>query len=72
MTQPAQEKVVDALAATPFVSVLGINFMNLNELLETATLAIGFITGLFVMFFQIRRWYRGRKRDQKAACSDNK
>ena len=58
---PAQEKVADVLTATPIVSLFSYNFMTLNEVLETATLIIGLIAGLFAMFFHIRRWYRGRK-----------
>ena len=66
MKQQAQENIVDALATTPLVSVAGVNLISLNELLETATLAVGFVAGLFALFFQVRRWYRARKRDQAA------
>jgi hypothetical protein len=49
----------------PFVTVFGYNFVSLNELLQTITLLIGITSGLFALFFQVRRWYRGRKLTKK-------
>ena len=61
----AEQKIVHVLTATPFISLFGYNFMSLNEFLETATLVVGLTAGVFAMFFQVRRWWRGRKRDKK-------
>ena len=65
MSGPVEQKVVDVLTATPFLSIAGVNFMALNELLETATLTVGFIAGVFAMFFHVRRWWRGRKANKQ-------
>jgi len=64
MNQPVQEKLVDAVTTVPFISLFGYNFMTLNELLETTTLCVGLIAAIFSLFFHIRRYFRGRKRDR--------
>jgi hypothetical protein len=64
MSHPVQEKVVDAITAVPFLSLFGYNFITLNEFLETATLIIGLVSGLFALFFNVRRWWRERKHPQ--------
>jgi hypothetical protein len=64
MGGPQEQKIVDIVSAIPFASVFGYNFMTLNELLETATLTIGLLSGVFALFFHIRRWYRGKKREK--------
>ena len=56
-----EQKMVDTLSTVPFLSVAGVNFMTLNEFLETGTLILGFVAGLFAVFFHARRWYLGRK-----------
>ncbi len=58
-----ENKLVNAAASVPFVTVFGINFMTFNEAMEAATLTLGFITGLIALAFQVRRYLRGRKRD---------
>ena len=63
----AQNRIVDGMAAVPFVTFLGVDFMSFNEVMEGATLTIGFITGIFALAFQIRRYIRSRKRDKLAA-----
>lgn len=57
----------DALATVPFVTILGVEFMSFNELMEGATLTVGFIAGVFALLFQARRYFRSRKRDKLAA-----
>ena len=65
MSGPLEEKVANVLTATPFASIAGVNFMTLNELLETGTLIVGFVAGMFAMFFHIRRYFRSRARGKK-------
>jgi len=62
-----QNKIVDGMAAVPFVTFLGVDFMSFNEFMEGATLCIGFITGLVALAFQVRRYLRSRKRDKLAS-----
>jgi hypothetical protein len=62
-----QNKIVNGMAAVPFVTFLGVDFMSFNEFMEGATLTIGFITGVFALAFQVRRYFRSRKRDKLAA-----
>ena len=62
-----QNRIVDGMAAVPFVTILGVDFMSFNEFMEGATFTIGFITGIFALAFQIRRYFRSRKRDKLAA-----
>lgn len=66
MSTPVQERVVDGITTIPFVSIFGYNFLTLNEFLETATLLVGLLSGIFALFFHIRRWWRGRQRDKAA------
>lgn len=63
-TEQTQERLVDAASTAPFVSLAGYHFMSLNEFLETATLLMGFVAGMFAMFFHVRRWFRSHKRDK--------
>ncbi len=60
-------KIGNTLAATPFVTILGLEFVSFNEFMEGATLTIGFVAGVFALLFQIRRYFRSRKRDKLAA-----
>ena len=62
-----QNRIVDGMAAVPFVTILGVDFMSFNEFMEGTTLTIGFITGIFALAFQVRRYIRSRKRDKLAA-----
>lgn len=66
-TEQIQNRVVDALAAVPFVTIAGVEFMSFNEFMEGATYTIGFVTGIFALAFQVRRYFRSRKRDKLAA-----
>ncbi len=66
-TQEVQNRVVDAMAAVPFVTIAGVEFMSFNEFMEGATYTLGFVTGIFALAFQARRYFRGRKRDRIAA-----
>ncbi len=67
-----QNRIVDGMAAVPFVTVLGVDFMSFNEVMESATFCIGFITGIFALAFQVRRYFRSRKRDRLAANETEK
>lgn len=60
MSQQTQERAVDGLAGTSLTAGITMNLADFNVILETATLTVGFIAGAFAMFFQIRRWYRGK------------
>ena len=60
-------KIGNTLAATPFVTILGVEFMSFNEFMEGATLTVGFVAGIFALLFQVRRYFRSRKRDKLAA-----
>jgi len=62
-----QNKIVDGMAAVPFVTIFGVEFMSFNEFMEGATFTIGFITGIFALAFQVRRYFRSRKRDRLAS-----
>ena len=57
----AEEKAVNALAGTSIATGTGMSLVDLNVYLETGTLIVGFTAGIFALFFQIRRWYRGRQ-----------
>lgn len=70
--QEIQNRVVDAMAAVPFVSIAGVEFMSFNEFMEGATYTIGFVTGIFALLFQVRRYFRSRKRDRLAAEAKDK
>ncbi len=61
MPNPLEEKVVNALAGTSIASGTSMTLVDFNVYLETGTLIVGFTAGLFALFFQARRWYRGRK-----------
>lgn len=67
MQQQTQERLVDGLAGTSLTAGVGMNLAELNVILETATLTIGLIAGVFALFFQVRRYYRGKKRDKALA-----
>ncbi len=67
MQQQTQERVVDTLAGTSLTAGVGMNLADLNVILETVTLTIGLIAGVFALFFQVRRYYRGKKRDKETA-----
>lgn len=69
MEQQTQERLVDGLAGTSLTAGISMNLADFNVMLETAVLVIGLVAGVFAMFFQIRRYYRGKKRD-KAAKSE--
>lgn len=60
MSQQTQERVVDGLAGTSLTVGISMNLADFNVILETATLTIGLIAGAFAMFFQVRRYYRGK------------
>ena len=60
MQQQTQERVVDGLAGTSLTAGVGMTLADFNIILETATLTIGLIAGVFALFFQARRWYRGK------------
>lgn len=66
--QKVQERLVDGLAGISLTSGVGMNLADFNVILETATLSIGLVAGVFALFFQVRRYFRGRKRDQQAKC----
>lgn len=66
-TEQIQNRVVDALAAVPFVTIAGVEFMSFNEFMEGATYTVGFVAGIFALAFQVRRYFRSRKRDKLAA-----
>lgn len=68
MATPEQqtEQLVNAASSVPFLTVIGVNFMTFNEVLEAATLIIGFATGIISLLFQLRRYLRSRKRDKQA------
>ncbi len=61
MAEPAaQEALTNKLTGTA-VAVGGvIPLADLNVYLETATLTVGLLAGLFALFFHIRRWYRDK------------
>ena len=61
-----QEKVVDGITTVPFISIGAIEFLTLDAFLYTATLAVGLVSAVFSLFFHVRRWWRGRKRDKAA------
>lgn len=67
VTQQTQERLVDGLAGTSLTAGVSMNLANLNAVLETATLAVGLAAGAFALFFQIRRYFRGKKRDKELA-----
>ena len=60
MQQQTQERVVDTLAGTSLTAGISMTLADFNIILETATLTIGLIAGAFALFFQIRRYYRGK------------
>ena len=60
MQQQTQERVVDGLAGTSLTAGVSMSLADFNVILETATLTIGLIAGAFAMFFQVRRYYRGK------------
>lgn len=64
--QKVQERLVDGLAGISLTSGVGMNLADFNVILETATLSIGLVAGVFALFFQVRRYYRGKIRDKKA------
>ncbi len=66
MQQQTQERVVDTLAGTSLTAGVGMNLAELNVVLETVTLSVGLVAGVFALFFQVRRYYRGKKRDKEA------
>lgn len=68
-TEEIQNRVVDALAAVPFVTIAGVEFMSFNEFMEGATYTIGFVAGIFALLFQVRRYFRSRKRDKLAKAA---
>lgn len=70
--EEAQNRIVDGMAAIPFVTILGVDFMSFNEFMEGATFTIGFITGIFALAFQARRYFRSRKRDKLASSEAEK
>lgn len=57
----AEEKLVNVLVGSSLAGSTGINFVELNVYLETAALGASLTAAVFAMFFQIRRWYRGRQ-----------
>ncbi len=67
MQQQTQERAVDTLAGTSLTAGVSMNLADLNVILETVTLTIGLIAGVFALFFQVRRYYRGKKRDKETA-----
>ena len=60
MQQQTQERLVDGLAGTSLTVGVSMTLADFNVILETATLTIGLIAGAFAMFFQVRRYYRGK------------
>ena len=62
MVTAVEEKVVNVLAGTSLASGTGVSLVDFNVYLETGTLVVGLTAGLFALFFQIRRWYRGRQK----------
>lgn len=59
MSQQVQARAADALG-TVAIGAWTLNLTDLNVILETATLGIGLIAGVFALFFHIRRYRRGR------------
>ena len=70
METQMQEQLVNAGSSVPFLTVMGVNFVTFNEVLEAATLAIGFVTGIISLAFQLRRYLRSRKRDKELEKCD--
>ncbi len=66
-TEQMQEQLVNAAASAPIISYIGVNLVTLNDLLETATLTLGFLTGIIALLFQLRRYIRSRRRDRAEA-----
>ncbi len=60
MQQQTQERMVDTLAGTSLTAGVSMTLADFNTILETATLTIGLIAGVFALFFQVRRYYRGK------------
>ena len=67
MQQQTQERLVDGLAGTSLTAGVSMTLADFNVILETATLTIGLIAGVFALFFQVRRYRRGKKRDKETA-----
>ena len=67
--QKVQERLVDGLAGISLTSGVSMTLADFNVILETATLTVGLIAGAFAMFFQVRRYYRGKKRDKNLAIA---
>lgn len=55
------DKAVNYLAGTSAFTGFGMSLVDFNTYLETATMIVGLTAGLFALFFQVRRWYRGRQ-----------
>ena len=62
---PVQERAADALGSGGLLAGIAMNLSEYNVLMESITLTLGAVAALFSLFFHIRRWYRGRKRDSE-------
>lgn len=56
----AQEALTNKLTGTTLVASVSVTIVDFNLYMESATLIVGFIAGLFACFFHIRRWYRDK------------
>lgn len=59
--QAVQEMAANAAAAGAVSASVSVKLIELNLYLETITLALGALAGLFALGFQIRRYYRQKK-----------
>ena len=62
MEQQTQERLADVAATgSPLAAVAGVNLAELNAVLETATLALGFTAGIISVAYRIWIWHRDKK-----------
>lgn len=59
MTQQVQARAADTLA-TIAIGAWTLTLADLNVILETVTLTLGMVAGVFALFFHIRRYRRGK------------
>jgi len=60
-----QQKVAEVALSTPLASAIVTTLNDWNVILETATLTLGAVTGLFSAYFLIKRFIREQRAKDK-------
>ena len=61
MSDPTEQaNLANKLTGASIAAGASMSMTDLNLYLETGTLIVGLLAGLFALFFHIRRWYRDK------------